>query len=242
MIKKVLEIIIITLSIAACCSCGKKEQATKTDTAQQMEEAAQKMADAGNKMGEAGEQMAESAEQGGQQLLRAMNQVGQAFSGGEKVETVAFTDLKALLPENLSKMKRTGATGQKQSTMGINMSEAEGTYEMADGPGRLTIKIIDMGTMKGFAAMASAAWTMSEFERESDTGYEKTTSIKGHKGFEKFDKADLEGELKVMVAQRFLIEIDGSQVEMNILHEALDAINLDELAKLQPQEQKESTG
>ncbi|MGD9489512.1 MAG: hypothetical protein AB7W47_15950 [Calditrichaceae bacterium] len=211
MLSRLFMVIFLAVAMFAFSGCGKtQEEKMAEQAAKQMEEAAKKMAENADDMS------------------KAMEKMGEAFSGGESVEPVSFKDLKALLPESLPGMERTSATGEKTSAMGIKVSEANGEYQSDDGS-LIEIKIMDMGSMSGFAAMATYAWTMTEFERESDTGYERTTKISGYKAFEEYNSDDKYGKIQILVGDRFIVEIEGNGVEMEALKEAAKKINLGKL-------------
>ncbi|MFH0907501.1 MAG: hypothetical protein V1929_01900 [bacterium] len=165
-----------------------------------------------------------------QELMKAM---GQMMSPGTNASAlVDFRELKALLPASLEGMKRTNASGEKSGALGMAVAFAEGTYE-ADSGGRVEIKITDLaGT--GSALGLARGWTITEIDRESDTGYERTTTIGGHKAYEKYDGEQKRGEVQVMVKEHFMVEISGSDVSMETMKEALGKIDLDQLAELKP--------
>ena len=157
--------------------------------------------------------------------------LGTATSGGKKIETVDFRELKALLPASLAGMKRTNATGQKSTAMGMQISSAEGSYSSDDGKS-VTLKIGDIGSMTGLAGMAAYAWASTEVDSESDNGYEKTTRFKGFKAMEKYNKQSRSGELSVLVGGRFVVEADGSNIDMDSLKSALGNIDLRKLDQM----------
>jgi hypothetical protein len=166
------------------------------------------------------------------ELMKAM---GALMSGGgqEAAPVVDFRELRALLPASLEGMKRTNASGEKTGAMGMTVSFAEGTYEAEDG-GRVTIKISDNGGMGGFMALAQAGWSMSEIDRESDTGFERTTTYNGNKAHEQYDSQDRYGSAEMLVGQRFMIEIEGSDVEWKAIESAMKKIDAAKLATLKP--------
>lgn len=154
---------------------------------------------------------------------------GAGMAAGNKVEAVDFRELKALLPESLRGMKRTDATGQKQAAMGIQISNAEGRYASDDGKS-VTLTITDMGSMTGVAGMATYAWASTEVDREGDGSYEKTTTFKGFKALEKYDRQSKSGELSVLIEGRFVVEADGSNVDIDAIKSALGSVDLRKLA------------
>ena len=149
---------------------------------------------------------------------------------GEKVEVANFRELKKLMPEEINGMKRKSNTGQKTGAMGFNVSNAEAKFE--DGDRRMEINIVDIGGM-GAAMAGMAAWTMVEIDKETENGYERTTTIDGNKAFEKYDSRRKRGEVSVILNNRFIVTIKGRNVEIKDMKAALDELDFDELEELQ---------
>jgi hypothetical protein len=213
--------LLLSVGLVLTTACKSPEQKAAEDAAKQMQAASK--------------QMEEAAKKGN--LGDAMAAMGAAVSGantGKKVETVDYKELKALLPESLPGMKRTNATGEKTSAMGMQISNAEGRYSSDDGSS-LTIKITDIGSLTGLAGMAAYAWARVDVDRESDTGYEKTTVFKGYKSHEKYDKQNKSGEISVLVADRFVVEADGNNVDIDAIKHALDNVDLGKLNSMKGQ-------
>ena len=166
-----------------------------------------------------------------QAMQQAMKEIEKAVeeTGMGKVEPVDFRTLKDLLPESVAGIDRTNSEGEKSGAMGIKISKAEARYD-ADGK-RIDITITDMGSMSagGMGGMFAAGWLMAEIDRESDKEYEKTTTYNGHKAFEKYNYDRKRGEISVMVAGRFLVNVEGDDVSMDDIKEALEEIDLDDL-------------
>ena len=166
---------------------------------------------------------AKMAEQN-RQTLTQMNK-------GKVVEAVSGDTLKALLPAELPGMKRTEASAERTQMMGVDTSKAEGRYSQADtGDASMTITITDVGNMSGPMRMGMAAWTMGQYDRQTDTGYEKTITYKGYKGMEEYNKNDKNGTVRIFVPGRFIVEVEGDGVTTDALKQALDKIDLAKLA------------
>lgn len=146
-------------------------------------------------------------------------------------DPVNFRELKALLPEKAAGLKRTEATGEKSGAMGFVISRAEARYG-DEGDGTLHIEIFDTGGIAGIGTMALATWTMADIDKETATGYEKTTTLEGYKGFEKYDSQRKSGELNVLVADRFVVNINGNGLSMSKLKDVLSDLDLDKLSEL----------
>jgi hypothetical protein len=147
------------------------------------------------------------------------------------VDPVDFRELKEFLPKEVEGLKRTEATGEKNGAMGFIISRAEARYS-GDGDASAHVEIFDTGGVAGVATMALAAWTMADIDKETNTGYEKTTQLEGYKGFEKYDNQSKSGELNVLVADRFVVNVDGNNLSIKQLKNILSDIDLDKLSGL----------
>ena len=149
----------------------------------------------------------------------------------EPVDPVDFRKLKELLPEEIAGFKRTEASGEKEGAMGFTISRAEAKYK-GSSDATVDIEILDTGGIAGVATMALAAWTMADIDKESDTSYEKTTQLDGYKAFEKYDSQSKSGELNLLVADRYVVNLNGNNVTMEQMKNALADLNLNRLADL----------
>jgi hypothetical protein len=142
---------------------------------------------------------------------------------------VDFRELRALLPESIGAFKRTRAGGEKNSAMGMTMAQADGEY--ASGKSTISIKIMDYGGT-GMAGLMAAGWAMSEVDRESESGFERSTTIGGHKALEKYDTLAKSGDIQILVAGRFMVEIVGRDCAAKDIRAAAEALDLAKLAAL----------
>jgi hypothetical protein len=220
----------IALVVLGACSKPAEQQAK--------EEAVKQLQDAGKQMEQAAKDMEAAAKKGGDGMADAMAKMGMAVGGavtgaaksmGTAVEPVDFRELKNLLPDGIGAMKRTASEGEKGGGFGFVVAHAEGRYE--GGGGSATVKITDPGNLSGMAAMA-AMWMNLELDKETDNGYEKTGTANGRRFHEKYDKASKSGEYTVIVANRFIVEVDGRGIDMPTMKKALEQINLTKLESM----------
>jgi hypothetical protein len=159
----------------------------------------------------------------------ALNAVGQIVSGGKDVKTVDFHRLKEMLPESIEGMKRTEASGQSGEAMGMKASSATARY--TDGSnGSIQVEISDLGSLSGLAGLA--AKFDPSMEKETDTGYERTTKINGQLVHERYDRHSRSGEVNVILNNRFSVSISGSGVDAKTLTGALREIDVSRLATM----------
>lgn len=156
-------------------------------------------------------------------------EVQKSMEEGKKYEVVDFRELKALLSENLGDLKRTNAEGEKSGAMGFTISKAEADYNNEDYSQRIDIEITDMTGASGFAGLAAWGWAMADIDKETASGYEKTTKYKGHKAFEKYNNEYKDGSIEVLVSGRFMVSVNGNNVPMTAIMSAIDQIDVGKL-------------
>jgi Yip1 domain len=162
----------------------------------------------------------------------ALGALGSALSGGKTVEPVDFRILKRMLPDVLNELQRTNASGERNEMMGIQVSTAEADYQ--DGAsGRVHVKISDLGTLTSLSAMAAAL--EPRVDKETDTGYEKTTQSGGRQIHESYDRGSQRGEFKVLLDGRFEVTVSGTGVKMETIKSALATLDLSGLEAMKMQ-------
>jgi hypothetical protein len=114
--------------------------------------------------------------------------------------------------------------------MGMKVSATNARYEGDEGRS-VTIAISDIGGMGSMGAMGAAAWAMTEFDRTTQTGYDRTSRFDGFKAMESLsrDGGRLRTELSIIVGERFLVQMEGREVEMDVLKDAARRLRLRDL-------------
>ena len=136
--------------------------------------------------------------------------------------------LSAMLPGTVDGLSRGDISSSSGSAMGMAGSQASATY--TNGNSHLTLKVVDMATAQGFAGLAGAMNVNSS--EQSGTHYKKVNTVNGQIITEEYDSASKSGNYSVMVAGRFDVEADGSQVSMQDLKAAVGSINQGQLNSL----------
>lgn len=159
----------------------------------------------------------------------ALNAFGTIMSGGSKVKPVDFHALKAMLPDSLPGMTRSEASGESTQAMGLSASSATAQY--SDGNGKsVTVEITDMGSLSGLAGLATKF--DPNLDKETDTGYERTTHENGQLIHEQYDNRARNGEVEIIAGNRFSITVRGNGVDMDFLTDTLKGVDLQKLASL----------
>lgn len=169
---------------------------------------------------------AQQAEAAGKAMQAQAN--GQPAPAGS-VQALPADALKAMLPAALpSGFARTEIEASSGGAAGISGANASGTYTRGDG--RITLEVTDMAAMGAFASMASAFNVQSD--RETATSYEKVSNVNGRMTDEEFDRQARSGKYSVLVGNRFVVEANGSGVDINDLKAAVQSVDLNHLQSL----------
>lgn len=207
-------------------ACGGSTQQTETEkAAAELQKAAQEMEKNGGNLGKQAQDMAKGFE-------AMANGLAAAAGGGngdvKPVDPVSFRDLQTVMPE-ISGWERNKPTGERM-TSPFSFSQSTVTYKKGDA--NIDLKIMD----SGFNQLLFAPFTMfmmAGYEKETQDGYEKSVTVNGNPGWEKWDSGSKNGELSVVVNKRFLVQVEGHGVEdTKALKAVLDQTDLGKLASL----------
>jgi hypothetical protein len=155
--------------------------------------------------------------------------LGSALGGPHRVDTVDFKSLTSMLPASVPGMKRTSASGENQGALGVKTSTAKADYQGADGSSQ-HIEIADMSGVSGLMDLAGSL--IQNTTSQSDSGYEKDVVIGGRTVHEKYDARNHSGDLSVMLAKRYSVDITGNNVDMHALEQSLGQIDLARLESM----------
>jgi hypothetical protein len=159
----------------------------------------------------------------------ALSAFGTIVTGGSKIKPVNFRVLKAMLPDSLPGMKRSNASGESNQAMGISAASTTGQY--SDGNAKsVTVEITDMGSLSGLAGLATKI--DPNLDKETDTGYERTTHVNGQLIHEQYDNRAKSGEVTVIAGSRFSVTVRGNGVDMDFLTDTLKKVDFQKLASL----------
>jgi hypothetical protein len=208
--------LVLAMAVAGCGTSADEKQAEAL--AQQAEQTAK-----------AAEKAAEQAAKGLEEMAKGLEAAVSGGSGDVKpVDPVSFRDLQALFPEIDGWMKGK-AIGERMSSP-FPFSQAEVTYTKGDS--RLELKMVDSG-FNQLLLTPYAMFLQAGYEKETTDGYEKSTQVNGQPGWEKWNTETKDGELNAVVGKRFLVTIDGNQIDdTKVLHEVAGKIDMGKLAAL----------
>jgi len=123
-------------------------------------------------------------------------------------KAVAFEELMALLPEPAGWTR--GKPRGEQISMGMDMSRAHGDYEK--GESSIDLEITDSSFNQLFLAPLTTYLVKGYSERSND-GYRKASPVGGHPAFETWNSDSRRAEVFVVVANRFVVQATGHNVD-----------------------------
>ena len=231
----------ITLSLSALLSAACGGPSPQEKTAAALTEAATAAAKAGAEIAKAGEAAANAAQQaapagdqaakGMQDFAKAMQGMAAAMggaNGGKPADPVSFRDLQTAFPD-VSGWTMNKPKGERM-TAPVAFSQTEVRYQ--NGDQEIEVKIVD----SAFNQLLVAPWAMfltAGYEKETDDGYEKSTTVSGNPGFEKWSDKRKEGEVNLVVAKRFLVSVEGNRLtDVKQLHDFAAKVDFGKLTAL----------
>jgi len=196
----------------------------------------------GSTKNESGDSQEESGSSSGSGFVGALGNLAKNLEDAAKaaeelanknIDPIDFRTLTEMLPSSAAGLDQVNKTGEKSGISGMATSYAEASYEDPDGSQRITVKITDVGSMTSIVAFGMA-WMNMVIDKESTSGYERTTKIDGHPALEKFEQGEgySRGELTVVVVNRYIVEVKGSDISMSNLKSTMGNINLSKLASM----------
>lgn len=166
---------------------------------------------------------ADAAAQAAQSMQQALQQMG-----NKTATAVDFEKLIALLPE-VNGWTRGKPKGE-QVSMGVTMSHAKAEYTKGDASIDLDI------TDSSFNQLVLSPFTMflaAGYSERNTEGYSKSAPMGGNPGFEKWNNENKDGEVTVVVGNRFVVNAKGRGTEnIDPVKALVQAVNLGALAAL----------
>lgn len=209
---------VVCAAAALTAACGKSEQQKQAEeAAKQAEQAARST-----------EQAAQGAANGLEAMAKSLEAMASGNKDGKAAEPVKFQDLIALLPQ-LDGWEQQKPTGERM-TSPFPIANAKADYTKGDA--RIQVDIVD-SAFNQLLLTPIAMFLQVGYSQESTSGYEKSATVNGQPGWEKWNSDSKSGEVNALVGKRFLVSIDGSGIDdTKPLQEAANRIDFNRLAAL----------
>ncbi len=154
--------------------------------------------------------------------------LGSSLGGAHRHDPVDFHVLESMLPSSLSGMQRGVPQGNANQGMGIKETSAQVDFS-GTNDAHVNVSITDAAAVSGLAGIAEMA---NSQQSEQGDSYEKNETIGGQNVHEKWDAQAKHGELSLIVARRYGVEVRGDNVDMDALKNALAQIDFDKLESM----------
>jgi len=154
--------------------------------------------------------------------------LGGSLGGAHRHDPVDFHTLESFLPASLPGLQRGTPRGEANQAMGIKATSAEVDFNGTSNA-HVNVSIKDAAAVSGLAGIAEMA---NSQESEQGDSYEKNETIGGHNVHEKWDAQSRHGELSLIVAKRYGVDVTGDNVDMDALKNALGQIDLGKLESM----------
>jgi hypothetical protein len=143
-------------------------------------------------------------------------------------EVVDFTKLLPLLPEGPSGWTAEKPEGTTDDASGVKITSVHRDYKKGDADNAPTtsISILDSAANPDYVSSTTAAWNVTASTAE---GYTKALTIEGMPGFETFENEGKHGTLWLMVAKRYVLQIETQGQDAKDLQDWLKRIDLKKL-------------
>ncbi len=206
-------------------SCGKKTSSQSSKTQSKKTEEREKNNEESSKTQENVNNTQDALAQI-QQFTEKMKKASEEQLGG-KIVVLGEKKLNDVLPE-VSGWKIDGKPYFEKSKFGaMETSTIDANY--VNGEKNVHVKITDTGTAASMLSFLKMAISM-HISNETSDGYERVIELKGFKGIEKYNKNDKTGEITLLVNDRFIVEVSGSEgVSIDTLKEFLSKTKLSDL-------------
>jgi hypothetical protein len=146
-------------------------------------------------------------------------------------EVVAPAKLLPSLPDAPAGWTADKAEGSSDDAGGVKITTVHRDYKKgpADNAPTTSISILDSAANPDYVATTTAAWNQSTTTPE---GYTKVLTIDGMPGFETFENEGKHGTLWLMVAKRYVLQIETQGQDAKDLQDWLKRIDLKKLTEV----------
>lgn len=146
-------------------------------------------------------------------------------------EVVNSTKLLPLLPDAPTGWTADKAEGSTDDAGGVKITSVHRDYKKgtADDAPTTAISILDSAANPEYVSATTAAWNLTTSTPE---GYTKALTIEGMPGFETFENEGKHGTLWLMVAKRYVLQIETQGQDSKDLQDWLKRIDVKKLAEV----------
>ncbi len=144
------------------------------------------------------------------------------------LKPASFSQLKRAIPDRLSGRIRKNLTGHTTLVGGTPMSRAHAVY--GEGMKKIDLMIVDMGLISKSSYLSEFDWYKKNIDLENENISCKTFVLEGKKAYREYNKKQKSGRIATIIHGRFGINVQGENVTVQLLLDAIDEVDIDALS------------
>ena len=146
-------------------------------------------------------------------------------------DVVNFEKLLPVLPEAPGGWSADKPEGSTTDAGGAKITTVHRDYKKGDADNAPTtsISIIDAAANPEFVEATTGSWNITQTTTE---GYAKSLNVDGNPGFETYENEPKHGSLWLLVAKRYLLQVDTNAQDSKELQEWLKRVDLKKLGAI----------
>lgn len=149
--------------------------------------------------------------------------------GGSGVTAIDPEELKTVLPGGLpGGFQKGDVSSASGGAAGLAGSSAKAVYNKDDA--NLTVTVTDMGALGAMAALGGIMGAQSS--EESPTHYSRMKQVDGRTTMEEYNSDSKSGTYSILVGNRIMVEVEGSNASMDEIKSAMSTIDLSSVQHL----------
>jgi hypothetical protein len=163
-----------------------------------------------------------------QQAAKNLEDVARRAQSGNNPAGIPADTMKAFLPESLGGMERRDVSSAEGQIAGFGGSSVKARYTTN---GRtITLSVSDLGVAGALSALGGALGIKGT--QQDGSSYSRMDQVNGRTTIEHYDAQARSGDYAVFVANRFMVQAEGSSVTPEALRAAVNAVSLSKLEAL----------
>jgi len=156
-----------------------------------------------------------------EELTKVAEKSGDKAEELKKLTPLSTDQLKAMMPEELMGMKRTGVGASSYS----GTASGTASYKSEDGK-ELKVIIYDLAGEAGSSIYSIRYSLLWNYEHEDEFGYQKTEDFNGQKAILNYVKSRDEYSLTFLSNDRLLVTVEGDKTGLDLVKQAANSLNL----------------
>jgi hypothetical protein len=184
---------------------------------------------ASRRMESASRKMEAAQASGDQQAMNAA--LGEMLGAGGAKPVVDPKVLRTFAPDELGDLQRAALEAERSQAAGMSVSNVNAMYRNDDGS-VVSLSIQDLASVPALA-MGMTAWSAINLDHESDTDGERVFRKDGIAYRESYQKDGSRSEWSALLPNSIVIQLEGTNVDIDDLREMSQELDLDELAEIE---------